>query len=300
MPSGGPLLSMARATPPDASASRVALLSLAPLGPSAATPGVLAVSVATGLAGGIALAAFRAGSLSRSGALAATLVGAVAMLAGPPWGLFLVLWFVAASVASRIGRARKQVHTRDVVEKGDARDAAQVAANGGVFALAAVVALGWPQHAPAAALAAAGALVAAGADTVATETGTLWRGRPLSLRTWTRVDAGTSGAVSLPGTLGMVCAAALLAWLATMVGLVPAAAWGGVTMAGVAGALADTLIGAWWQARRWCPACQRETEQRVHRCGAPSLPHGGVGVLTNDAVNALCTAVGALAAIVWR
>jgi uncharacterized protein (TIGR00297 family) len=291
---------MARATPPDASASRVALLSLAPLGPSAAPPGLFAVTFATVLAGGIALAAFRAGSLSGSGAVAATLVGAIAMTAGPPWGLFLVLWFVAASVASRIGQARKQRRTRDVVEKGDARDAAQVAANGGVFALAAAVALGWPQHDAAAAVAAAGALVAAGADTVATETGTLWRGRPLSLRTWTRVEAGTSGAVSLPGTVGMVCAAALLAWLAAVVGLVPTTAWGGVALAGVAGALADTLIGAWWQARRWCPACQRETEQRVHRCGAPSLPHGGVGVLTNDAVNALCTAVGACTAVVWQ
>ncbi|MFN9204838.1 MAG: DUF92 domain-containing protein [Gemmatimonas sp.] len=256
--------------------------------------------IATVLAGGIAVTALRAGSLSPSGAVAATLVGAVAMMAGRPWGVFLVGWFVVASVASRLGRERKLVHAGDVVEKGAARDAAQVGANGGVFAVAAVVALVWPAQARAAALAAAGALVAAGADTLATEIGTLWRGRPFSLRRWTRVPAGTSGAVSLAGSAGMLVAAAGLAWMATVVGLVPIDALGAVTVAGVAGAATDTIIGAWWQARRWCPACHRETEQRVHRCGASTQPHGGVAELTNDAVNALCTVVGAAVAVFWR
>lgn len=253
-----------------------------------------------GLAGAIALAAYRAGSLSRRGAVAATAVGAVAMSAGRSWGLFLVAWFVVASLASRLGQAAKHSRTRDVVEKGGARDAAQVFANGGVFALAAVLALAYPASAEIAAAAGAGALVAAGADTLATEIGTWMRGQPWSLRSFDRVPAGSSGAISLAGTAGMLGGAALLASIAAAVLLVPPSFIRPLALAGVAGAIADTLIGAWLQARRWCPVCQRETEQRTHRCGAASIPYGGVRLLNNDAVNALCSAVGAFVAAVAR
>lgn len=284
---------MARALPPDARPGH------APPEPVVSIwHGLVSTAaIPTAVAAAIALTAYRAGSLTRSGAAAATLVGALALMAGRSWGAFLVAWFVIASVASRIGRGSKQARTGDVVEKGGARDAMQVVANGGVFAAAAVVALWRPESNAAAALAAAGALVAAGADTLATETGTLWRGAPFSLRHWTRVVAGTSGAVSLVGSLGMLGGALSLAVVAALTGLIPSDAVLRLAVAGVAGAVGDTLIGAWWQARRWCPSCERETEQTVHRCGTPTRPCGGVAPLTNDAVNALCTLIGAAAAI---
>ena len=64
-------------------------------------------------------------------------------------------------------------------------------------------------------------------------------------------------------------------------------------LAGVAGAVVDTIVGAWWQARRWCPSCERETEQARHRCGAATVPYRGVSWLGNDAVNLICTVAGA-------
>jgi uncharacterized protein (TIGR00297 family) len=255
------------------------------------------VLLASSTAAVIALLAWRAGSLSRRGAVAATVVGGIAMTAGAPWGLFLVLWFVTASLASRYGRRAKEAATGDIVAKGGARDALQVLANGGVFAAAALVLLLLPAwHVPAA-VAGASALVAAGADTLATETGTLWRGRPWSLRTLGPVATGSSGAVSLPGTLGMVVGAILLALGAHWTGLLPADAVGTVAVAGVAGAVADTVLGAFWQARRWCPSCERETEQPVHRCGTRTVPWRGVPWLNNDAVNFACTLVGAAAGL---
>src|SRR3954464_8873352 len=85
----------------------------------------------------IALAARRAGSLANSGAFAAVLVGTAAVAAGWSWGALLVLYFVSSSALSHAGGAEKERRTSGVVAKGGARDAVQVIANGGVFALCA-------------------------------------------------------------------------------------------------------------------------------------------------------------------
>ncbi|WP_306518802.1 DUF92 domain-containing protein [Gemmatimonas sp.] len=255
-------------------------------------PTLAGAAVGTGLAALVAGSAWRAGSLSRSGAMAALVIGSLAMTAGRGWGLFLVVWFVTASVASRVGRHTKETATGDVVAKGGRRDAAQVVANGGVFALCALSNFAFDT--PALALAGAAALVAAGADTLATETGTLWRGQPWSLRTFAPVPSGTSGAVSLAGTVGMTAGAVLLALSAAVCGLIDPSDVTVVALAGVAGAVADTVIGAFWQLRRWCPACQRETEQAVHRCGKPTQAWRGVPWLNNDVVNFVCTVTGAV------
>ncbi|MBY0492383.1 MAG: DUF92 domain-containing protein, partial [Gemmatimonadaceae bacterium] len=117
------------------------------------------------------------------------------------------------------------------------------------------------------------------------------------LRTRETAVPGTSGAVSLAGTAGMLAAAAALATLAAAVRLIPWAAVPVVAYAGACGALADTVVGAWLQARRWCPTCARATEQPVHRCGTSTHADGGLAWLTNDRVNLICTLVGAAVAL---
>src|SRR5665213_2130338 len=89
----------------------------------------------------VAFGAKRAGSLSMSGALAATIVGTLAVAAGWDWGALLLLYFISSSLLSRIGRATKERRTAAIVAKGGARDAIQVLANGGVFAAAAAAML---------------------------------------------------------------------------------------------------------------------------------------------------------------
>jgi uncharacterized protein (TIGR00297 family) len=271
---------------------------IALLGPAEGARLLGQAALGLGIAAAVALAAGRAGSLSRSGVMAAVLVGGGAMMAGWSWGAFLVLWFVTASLATRLGRQRKAAATGGMVAKGGTRDAAQVLANGGVFLMAALAQLLLPDSA-APALAGAAALVAAGADTMATEVGTYRRGAPWSLRTGTRVPPGSSGAVSLAGSAAMLLWAVLLAAAAAVLGLIPRPAIGLVATAGVIGALVDTLVGAWWQARRWCDTCIVETEQSVHRCGTPTRHHAGVRWLGNDAVNLLCTLAGAAAALAF-
>lgn len=253
--------------------------------------------MAVGSAAAVAGAAWRVGSLSRGGAVAAMALGTVALLTAWGWGTFLIVWFVSASVLSHAGRARKAERVRGIVEKGDRRDGWQVLANGIVFAAAATAVTMWPNARPLLAPGAAAALAAAGADTWATEIGTLLGGPPWSLRLRATVPPGTSGAVTWAGSLAVIAGSvtlALMAWWANMITLQQLPA---VTAGGVAGAWADTIIGAWCQARRWCPHCRHETEQETHECGTRTIPCGGIRRLDNDAVNLFCTIVGASTAI---
>ena len=248
---------------------------------------------------GIALVARRAHALSPSGAVAAVAVGTLCVAAGWSWGALLIAFFVVSTALSRFGRAEKAARTAGIVAKGGARDARQVLANGGFFTLAAVGSLVAPA-ALAAAAAGAGALAAATADTWGTEVGTLARRPPRLVTTGRPVAPGTSGAVTLGGTVASVAGALLVAALAALAGWGAGAALGAFA-GGLAGAAADTVLGATLQARRHCPRCDSPTERTIHGCGAPTRLVGGLPWFDNDGVNLasglLGVAVGAACAV---
>jgi uncharacterized protein (TIGR00297 family) len=246
----------------------------------------------------IAGVAARAGSLTRGGAVAATILGTIAVAAGWSWGALLIIYFVSSTALSRVGRAHKERRTEAVVEKGGRRDAVQVLANGALFGGAALAMIAQP-HAHWIALG-AGALAASAADTWATEVGTLSRDEPRSILDGKRVPAGTSGAVSIPGTIAMIGGAAFIAAVVLLLGWTDALALR-VFLAGVFGATLDTVLGATLQARRWCDSCARETERMRHDCGTTTRPLRGFAWLDNDLVNFLSgTAAGLLAALLSR
>jgi len=252
----------------------------------------VAVRLVVGAVGAtaIAAAAYRVNSLSRGGAVMATLVGAVAFGAGWGWAALLVAFFVVSSALSRIGATERELRTAALVQKGGARDAVQVAANGGLFALAAAGYMLWPHDSWLAV--GAGALAAAASDSWATELGTLARRPPRLLVGWRPVPAGTSGAVSGPGMAAALAGALFIgtvAWLAGWPLLTAASA----IVGGVGGSLADSLLGATIQGRRRCDACGTMTERIVHDCGQQTLPAGGLSWVDNDMVNGAATLVGA-------
>jgi uncharacterized membrane protein len=109
---------------------------------------------------------------------------------------------------------------------------------------------------------------------------------------WRRVPAGTSGAVSATGVLATTAGAAFIAFLAVLLGFTVAAGTA-VFAGGLAGAAADSLLGATVQERRRCSACGSETEQHTHSCGTPTQHAGGLAWLENDAVNLISSVVGA-------
>ncbi len=245
-------------------------------------------------AGAVALLARRTGSLSTSGAVAATITGTVASAASWGWGALLIGYFAASSLLTRMGAAKKAARTGGVVEKGGARDAWQVAANGGLFALAALATVA--DLGGAWSLVGAAALASAAADTWSTEIGSWLGGTPRSIVTLRAVTPGTSGGITWWGSFGAALGAAFVAALAVATGTSSALA-PSIIVGGVAGAFADSLLGAAVQARRRCPACGVGTERRVHDCGTATVPAGGISWMDNDAVNFAATGAGALVAI---
>jgi uncharacterized protein (TIGR00297 family) len=256
-------------------------------------------ALATGLALGAVIALFigvvswARGSLSPSGVLGAILIGTPVLgLAGTVGAAALLAFFISSSALSKAFRARKAGVEAEYAKTGT-RDLGQALANGGVAALAAVLlaVTGDERYA----LALLGALVAANADTWATELGVLSRSPPRLVTTLRQVPAGTSGAVSGAGLMAATAGAAFVALVAALAGarwtLIP---W--LVLAGVAGSLIDSFLGATVQDVRWCDACGRETERRVHRCGRPARPYRGFSWLGNDTVNVLATVAGAVLA----
>src|SRR6185295_3959767 len=207
-------------------------------------------------------------SVSLSGALGGAAVGAVIYVGGGAgaWGLLLAT-FIAASVTSRLGIARK-TSLGIAEERGGRRGAGNAIANCGVAAAAAVVALTTPYTAPAL-LALVAALTAGGSDTVASEIGKAWGRSTFLVTTLSRVPAGTPGAMSLEGTAAGVLAALALAAVGVAFGLVPASAIFAIVAGATIGALVESALGATLE---------------------------GPGILNNDMLNFMTTAVAAAAA----
>jgi uncharacterized protein (TIGR00297 family) len=257
-----------------------------------------AIVVGMILSGTIAALAWRRGSLSPSGAVAALASGTVIYAGGgAAWFAALIVFFATSTLLGRVGATRKATVKREF-SKGDTRDAWQVLANGGV---AAAAALGmWLAPHPRWLFAFAAALACANGDTWATELGTLSRGEPWSLITLARVPRGTSGAVSLVGTGATIAGALLVALVAACAPVAGATRLRLVVIsvfAGTLGAFVDSLLGATLQESFHCMQCNRDCEAPVHACGASCVRVRGLTCFGNDAVNFVATLAAALVAV---
>jgi uncharacterized protein (TIGR00297 family) len=228
--------------------------------------------------------------------VAATVLGAVACAAGWNWGMLLIAYFVVSSALSRLGDQKQRKLVDSIVEKGDERDVWQVLANGGVFMVAALAHLA--SDSPSWYAIAAGGLAGSAADTWATEIGLRFGGEPVSILSGRAVRAGTSGGVTMYGMAGALAGSLFIAALAALARW--PVAFTAVALGGIGGALADSILGASVQCRRWCTECGAATERKLHDCGTPTQAIGGIHWLDNDAVNAICSVVGALITLVLR
>ncbi len=245
----------------------------------------------------IAFLAYKARSLNQSGAIAAAFTGTIIFgIGGWQWAVLLLTFFITSSLLSRAFKKRKQ-GLDEKFSKGHERDAGQVFGNGGVATLFAALHFFFPESSlPWVGFAAA--LAAVNADTWATELGVLNPNPPRMITNLRKVvEKGTSGGISLIGTLASLTGSALIAVLASLLTdnwfLLPL-----ITISGLAGSLVDSLLGGTVQAMYYCPTDKKETEKHpLHTCGTPTVHIRGWKWLDNDWVNFACGAAGTLVSL---
>ena len=183
--------------------------------------------------------AYALGMVSRGGAVGGIVVGTLIYACLGPQGFAILALFVAGgSTLTRMGYGRKQ-RSRLAQKSGGRRGARNAIANCSVAVLCAILASITGNAAFDAAFVAS--LGAAFANTAESEVGQLSGRWPRLVTTLRRVQPGTDGAVSFPGTLAGVGGAAL--------GLALGLVGGGgvavlVALAAFLGTVADSLVGA--------------------------------------------------------
>jgi len=236
----------------------------------AAAPGLgLTILLAVAINALLALGFRRGGLVDRSGMIAGLCVGVLTMVfAG--WRGFLILtaFFVLGSGATRLGLRRKE-RLGIAQEKKGARSARHALANCGVAVYLAFL-VASSREPLVFALAFVCAYATAAFDTVSSEIGRAYGGRPVLITTLRPVPPGTDGGVSWVGTLAGLGAAGLIAVLAIATGFLGPERAAIVLAAAFIGSTADSILGATLETR---------------------------GLIDNEAVNFSNTLVGALSGI---
>jgi uncharacterized protein (TIGR00297 family) len=254
-------------------------------------PEIQQFTIGTILAGFAAIFSYRLRFLTASGAVATFLLAAIIFgFGGWKWTVPILAFFILSSLLSRVGRAVKSRYDL-IFEKGSRRDYAQVLANGGVAGALMILYMFIEQ--PQIYYLYLAALAAATADTWATEIGTLARQQPRLITTFRSVSAGTSGGITragLSGALGGAFIIALTGWMFSN-------PWSylilfSITISGFFGSIVDSYLGATLQVQFSCPCCNNITEKKIH-CGKNrTVPVSGLLWMNNDMVNFLNTVSG--------
>jgi len=237
----------------------------------------------------------RAKLLSRSGSIATFFLAfLVYSLGGWEWTAPIFAFFLLSSLLSKLGREKKDA-LAETFEKTGTRDAWQVVANGGLAGCALICEHVFPGvHWYTVYLS---IIAAVTADTWSTEIGVLSPDMPRSILTGQRIAHGLSGGISLPGFAGGTLGAfaiALIGHICIPLGTVQFII---VVFSGIAGNVADSLLGASLQAAYRCTVCGAATERTSH-CGSPSELVSGYLWMRNDTVNVLSSFAAAIAALI--
>jgi uncharacterized protein (TIGR00297 family) len=248
----------------------------------------------------VALAFWR-GSLSRSGAAGALIVGTLTFgLGGWQWGVLLALFFVSSSLLSHFKEGEKKA-VAEKFDKGHRRDVGQVIANGGLGATIATLSAFMPGYVTPSVvwfIMFLGVMATVTADTWATELGTLSKRPPRLITTGRVVEVGTSGGISPLGTIVSLLGGLMIGVAAGLMipgGFFVMAIAG--ALGGLVGSLVDSLLGATIQRIYYSTSRQKETEKRYESDGTSNRPLRGWAWMSNDMVNLFSSIIGGMTAV---
>jgi uncharacterized protein (TIGR00297 family) len=220
--------------------------------------------------------------LAPSGSIAAAAAG-ICIAFGTGWrGLALLgLFFLTSSLWS-VYKKKQKTAMEEKQGKGARRNWLQVAANGGLAAVFSIIYAFDPQIMWLSAFSIS--LASANSDTWSSEIGALSKSYPISIRTWRKAAAGTSGAVSVLGSAAGAAGSLVIAGGAGLLFSFPSGHMMAIFLFGCIGNILDTFIGAYWQASYRCAYCGADIEKSKH-CGSRAELVSGYRWMTNDAVN---------------
>ncbi len=177
------------------------------------------------------------------GAIGGALVTFVVTVAAGYGGFVTVLVVFGLTLfATRFGLHRKLA--AGIAERRGGRRGYQVLANLSAAGLTALPAIFYPRVAPLLFAGMTAALCEAAADTVSSEIGQAAGRRSHLITNLRSVPAGTDGGITLQGTLAGIIAAWLVAATASWFEIIPASWLFPAMLAGVAGMLLDSVLGA--------------------------------------------------------
>eukprot|EP00762_Andalucia_godoyi_P004726 ANDGO_03632.mRNA.1 VTE6-related protein At5g19930 len=256
----------------------------------------------------LAYGGYRKKSLSKTGAIAAFLVGALTMSTGFEFGLALVLFFYSSSMMTKLHGRRKR-HLEDGHKEGGQRNWEQVVANSLFACMLCIlhrVSVPWKTVQL---LRESGAIVdfvnpqfiwhsfvftcflgfysCTNGDTWASEIGILFSKEPFLITGFRRVPRGTNGGVSIAGTLASIFAGVFIGL--PFVLLYPSS-WKLLILTAACsflGSIFDSILGGLFQYSGYCPM-----KRIVVNEPTPFAQHvSGHAVLNNHQVNFLSAAI---------
>ncbi|PLS01761.1 DUF92 domain-containing protein [Neobacillus cucumis] len=243
----------------------------------------------------VAVAGVRLNALTITGAFTAMFVGMSVYIGFGVNGLALLGAFFATSSFWSKYKSAAKTKMEEKLAKGGTRDWLQVLANGGAASLFSLLYSLQPEL-----IWMLGFIVciaSANSDTWASEIGSLSRENPIYIRTFKRVERGTSGAISglgsVAGASGSFFISILSYWFFHLdLYLVVI-----IFLFGFIGNVIDTLFGAFYQQVYICEQCGITTEKKSH-CQFPTIRIKGFTLVDNDMVNFLSGLIAAILSIV--
>jgi uncharacterized protein (TIGR00297 family) len=221
--------------------------------------------------------------LTKGGSLATFILASLIFsFGGLKWSIPILSFFILSSLLSKI-RKNQNEKVETYFEKSGTRDHWQVIANGGLGGLLVILNLYYPSELFF--FVYVSSLASVCADTWATEIGTIHKTKTYNILNFNPVEQGTSGGISLIGTLGGLAGAFMIALSAVpwvKFNLINYFLF--VVLAGIIGSFFDSFVGATIQAQFECRICGKITERIVH-CNKNTLRVRGYSWLNNDIVN---------------
>jgi uncharacterized protein (TIGR00297 family) len=221
--------------------------------------------------------------LNKSGSIATFLLAnSVFGLGSFKWTIPIVTFFVLSSLLSKL-RSNNKKSAERYYEKTGVRDYKQVFANGGIAGILVILNSIHPNEIYYLLYVAFIATVCS--DTWSTELGTLFNSVTYSIIGFKETQQGTSGGVSVIGTIGGVFGSVIIAIVSFSFTtynifyffLI-------ILISSFLGNISDSILGATVQQSFKCTVCEKNTERAEH-CGRPAILTKGFSFINNDIVN---------------